>query len=149
MAISKSYRFRIATSLAGLETGNFFVLGLPAPQIAFFNDHSTTRSQAQGGTARLGYNVASVLWPRLSMVEASIIQKMIEAVEATGGEGNGTLYLTLPKTLASGVWIDISGIAKRPDWANLVDPDSEGQSYANVRLDLNDCTIEAEPSTVS
>lgn len=149
MTTSKSYRFRIATSLAGLETGNFFVLDLPTPQLAFFNDHSTTRSQAQGGTARLGYSVASLLWPRLSMVEASIIQKMIEAVEAVGGEGNGALYLTLPKTLAGNVWIDISGKAKRPDWANLVDPDSEGQSYANVRLDLNNCTIEAEPSTVS
>lgn len=149
MATSKSYRFRIATSLAGLETGNFFVLDLPTPQIAFYNDHSTTRSQAQGGTARLGYNVASLLWPRLSMVEASIIQVMIKAAEAAGGVGNGTLYLTLPKTLASSVWIDISGIVKRPDWANLVDPDSEGQSYANVRLDLNNCTTLAEPSTVS
>lgn len=149
MATSKSYRFRIATSLAGLETSNFFVLGLPTPQIAFFNDHSTTRSQAQGGTARLGYSVAGLLWPRLSMVEASIIQVMIDVAEAAGGVGNGTLYLTLPKTLASAVWIDISGKAKRPDWANLVDPDSEGRSYANVRLDLNNAIVESEPSTVS
>lgn len=149
MATSKSYRFRIATSLAGLATGNFFVLGLPTPQIAFFNDHSVTRPQAQGGVARLGYNVASILWARLSMVEASIIEAMIDTAEAAGGVGNGTLYLTLPKTLASTVWIDISGRAKRPDWANLVDPDSEGRSYSNVRLDLGNCTIESEPSSVS
>lgn len=142
-----SYRFRLATSEAGLT--NFFILGLPRPQLAQFSDHSARRPQDQGGVARLGYNVASLLFVRLSLRQARAIDALILAAEATGGSGNGTLYLTLPKTLASNVWIDVSGIAERPDWANLVDPDSDGRSYANVELRLNNATIVNDPSTVS
>lgn len=146
---SKNYRFRLATSQAGLVGANFFILGLPAPQVAFYNDHSATRPQAQGGMARHGYNNAQLLWTRLWVHEAAIIERAIETAEAAGGVGNGTLYLTLPKTLASPVWIDISGIAIRPDWSNLVDPESEGRSYANVVLRLNNAAILNEPSTVT
>lgn len=144
------YRFRIASTLAGLDTGaNFFIRGLPRPQMAQFNDHATRRSQAQGGVARHGYNTAALLFTRLSAAQARTLDALITAAEAAGGVGNGTLYLTLPRTLAASVWIDVSGIVERPDWANLVDEGSEGRSYANVRVNFNAVAIEAEPSTVS
>lgn len=149
MSFKKSYRFRIAGSEAGLAGANFFIIGLPEPVAAIYNDHSATRSQGEGGLARHGYNLSTLLWTRLSLSQARILDTLIDTAEATAGKGNGVLFLTLPKTLAEGIWIDVSGVAIRPDWANLVDPQSEGRSYANIRLDLNNSLIVNEPSTVS
>ena len=147
--MSTKLYFRIATSLAGLENGNFFVLGLPEPVDADYNDHTTRRPQGGGGESRQGYNNAFVLWDRLDSQQANVLEDLILTAEVTGGQGNGTIYLTLVNTTAgsSGVaWIDISGVAIMPEWTPT--PRTFGKAYDNVVLRLNDCTIEAEPSSV-
>lgn len=144
----KDCYYRIATSQAGLETGYFVGRHLPTPDLVTFQPFSTRRPQSTGGQARQGYLSCSILWPRLDAGQAYIIQGLITAAEATGGSGNGTLYLTLPRADASagGVnWVDVSGVAVMPQWET--DQQTHGATYANVTLRLNNVVIESEPST--
>ena len=148
--MSSELFYRVGTSSGTLENGNFFVRGLPPPRQAIYNDHTVRRAQGAGGQSRQGYNNAEVLWERLDSQQANAIRELIETAETTGGQGNGTLWLTLPNTTAgtSGVaWIDVSGIAVMPEWVPT--EQGHGVAYENVVLRLNDCTIEAEPSTVA
>lgn len=142
--------YRIATSSAGLATGNFVVWGLPTPDASPFRDHTTRSQQGGGGEGRHGHNNAEILWNRLTAELAKVIQDLIETAEVTGGQGNGTLHATLPKGLAKSdgaSWIDISGVAIMPQWEPTRRLD--GLAYDNVILRLNDCTVEADPSTVN
>jgi hypothetical protein len=138
--------FRIATSEAGLPDGHFFTRNLPEPLPPILTDYSVKSPQSTGGKSRQGYAKASVIWAIFTQSQANTLRRLVEAAEATGGEGNGTLWLTVPRTTgdSSGVdWVDISGIADMPD----LQPEAVGL-YSNVTLTLNDVTIENEPSTV-
>lgn len=142
------HRYRLATTEAGLSTGaNFFILGLPPPNLPDYRDHAARFPAGRGGESRQGFESVSILWNRLSASQAATLRRLIEAAEVTGGPGNGTLYLTLPKANAGGVgWIDVSGIALMPEWT----PEGgEAQGYANVLLRLNAVTVENDPSTVA
>ena len=144
----KDCLYRIALSLAGLETGYFLALHLPPPELVSFQPFSTRRPQSTGGQARQGYKSCSIFWPRLDAQQAYIIQELIEAAETVSGSGNGTLYLTLPRTDASagGVnWVDVSGVAIMPEWET--EGQSNGVTYTNVQFRLNNVTVEAEPSS--
>jgi hypothetical protein len=141
------HRYRLSLSEAGLSTGsNFFILQLPRPDLVTYADHAARFPAGRGGESRQGFESVSLLWNRLSASQAATLRRFIEAAEATGGQGNGTLYLTLPKANAGGqYWIDVSGVALMPEWT----PEgSEAQGYANVLLRLNAVTVENEPSTV-
>lgn len=148
--MSANLFYRIAITLAGLEKGaNFFLLGLPKPDQVSFNDHAVRRPQGGGGEGRHGHSNIRLLWLRFLAEQANVLRTLIEAAEVTGGQGNGTIYLTLPKTIATSAgvaWVDISGIAIMPPWETLASTD--GLVYENVILRLNDVTVEAEPSTV-
>ena len=146
---NKQCYYRVATSEAGLDTGYFLARGLPPPDLVTFDSFSTRRPASQGGESRQGYRSCSVLWNRLDSLQASIIYDIIEAAETTGGEGNGTLWLTLPRTDGSAVgqnWVDVSGIALLP--AFETEPQSNGRSYPNVVLRLNNVTVQNEPSNI-
>ena len=137
---------RIATTEAGLATGNFHVRGLPEPATIILVDHSVKQPQSTGGMARHGYHHASVIWERLTGTQANAIRALIETAEATYGQGNGTLWLTLPRTTGeeSGLdLVDISGKAHMPD----LQPATVGL-YTGVTLTINNVTVENEPSTV-
>jgi hypothetical protein len=141
------HRYRLATTEAGLAKGaNFFILRLPRPDLVTYADHATRFPAGRGGESRQGFESVSVLWNRLSASQAATLRRIIEAAEVTGGQGNGTLYLTLPKANAGGeYWIDVSGIALMPEWT----PEGgEAQGYVNVLLRLNAVTVENDPSTV-
>lgn len=142
--------YRIATTLAGLEKGaNFFVLGLPPPNLPLFQPDSVRQPGGQGGERRHGYIQVSLLWLTLTLDQGFIIYDLITQAEATGGQGNGTLYLTVPRVdgSAGGVsWVDISGVALMPQFSPV--QDSRGALYENVVLRLNNVTVEATPSTV-
>lgn len=141
------HRYRLALTLAGLATGaNFFILGLPPPILPDYKDHSARFPAGRGGESRQGFDNLSLLWNRLSASQAATLERYIRAAEVIGGQGNGTLYLTLPKANAGGlVWIDVSGVALMPEWT----PEgSEAGAYGNVLLRLNAVVVEAEPSTV-
>lgn len=143
-------KYRIATTLAGLASGWFFVKRrLDEPQRVFFQPYSVQRPQRRGGEARHGFSQTSLLWKELIASQANFLWSLITAAEVTDGVGNGTIFLTVPRTDASssGVsWVDISGIVAMPDF-QIVDF-THGLKYANVLLKLNDVTIENEPSTV-
>jgi hypothetical protein len=141
------HRYRLATTEAGLATGaNFFILGLPRPDLVTYADHAARFPAGRGGESRQGFEGVSVLWNRLSASQAATLRRKIEAAEVTGGAGNGTLYLTLPSANAGGLhWLDVSGIALMPEWT----PEGgEAQGYANVLLRLNAVTVENDPSNV-
>lgn len=148
--MSENLFYRIALTQAGLETGaNFFVRGLPRPDLPTFADHSERFPKSQGGESRQGYIVASLLWLQLSFDAAGVIRDLIEQAEVTGGHGLGTLYVTMPRTDARRIgvsWVDVSGYVAMPNWASLQGAD--GKAYENVILALNNCTLRAEPSTV-
>ena len=127
----------------------FFARGLPAPTQAIYRNHTTRSPQGGGGEGRHGYNQAEILWDILTADQANIIEDLITTVEATAGQGNATLWLTLPQTDAEpggASWIDISGIAIMPQWNPA--PQSNGLLYENVILRLNNCTEQNIPSTV-
>lgn len=144
----KTCLYRIASTLAGLETGYFLALGLPMPDLPLFADFSTRRPQSTGGQARHGYDRASLFWNYLDSQQAYIIRALIDILETANGVGNATVYLTLPRTDGTkpGIgWIDVSGLAIMPEWTPV--QRGHGVLYENVTLNLNDCTVEADPST--
>lgn len=140
------HHYRLSLTLSGLERGaNFFILGLPPPTLPTYADHSARFAAGSGGESRQGYENLSLLWNSLSASQAATLRRIIEAAELIGGQGNGTLYLTLPRANAGAGWIDVSGVALMPEWQ----PEGgEAQGYANVLLRLNAVTVEADPSTV-
>lgn len=141
--------YRVATTEVGLNTGYFVGRGLPPPDLVTFEPFSTRRPASQGGESRQGYKSCSILWNRLDALQANIIYELIATVEAASGEGNGTLWLTLPRVdgSAPGInWVDVSGIAQLP--AFETEPQSDGWTYPNVILRLNNVTIENEPSNI-
>jgi len=143
--MSENLFYRIALTQAALETGsNFFVRGLPKPDLVTFTDHTERVPKSQGAEARQGYINGSLLWLRLSMDAAGVLRGLIEAAEA----GTGLIYLTIPRVDAkhTGVsWIDISGIPIMPNWESL-----QGTIfvYENVTLKYNAAIVLATPSTV-
>lgn len=143
-------KYRVASSLAGLATGHFFVGNrLDQPQRVFFRPYSVQRLQRRGGEVRHGFSQTSLLWKDLLAPQVNFLWELITAVEVTDGVGNGTLFFTVPRVDASssGVsWIDISGIVIMPDFQ--ISDFSHGLIYTNILLKLNDVTIENEPSTV-
>jgi hypothetical protein len=142
--MSENLYYRIALTQAALETGaNFFVRGLPRPELPTFADHAERVPKSQGGEARQGYSSVSLLWLRLDGGQAGVLRGLIEAAEA----GAGLLYLTAPRVDAkhSGAsWVDLSGIPLMPQWESL-----QGGLwvYENVVLRLNAVVILATPST--
>lgn len=147
MTQRKNY-YRIATSLAGLETGWFVARQIPEPQTPFFQPFSVRVPQGLGGEGRHGYLVGFLSWDGLIREQASAIQGLVAATEAVLGIGNGILYLTLPRVDASSAgiaWIDISGKVKMPEWR--IEAWSQGMKYQPVTLSFNNITVENEPST--
>src|SRR3990172_11992768 len=143
--MSENLFYRIALTQAALETGsNFFVRGLPKPDLVTFFDHTERVSKSQGGEARQGYINGSLLWLRLPMDAAGVLRGLIEAAEA----GTGLIYVTIPRVDAkhTGIsWIDISCIPIMPNWESL-----QGTMfvYENVTLKYNAAIVLATPSTV-
>lgn len=147
--MAKTCYYRIATSEAGLATGYIFARGLPPPDLVTFDPFSVRRPASQGGESRQGYKSVSLLWNKLDSKQASVIYNLISTAEASSGEGNGTLWATLPKVdgASPGInWIDVSGIALLPTFET--EPQSNGQTYPNVVLRLNNVTVENEPSNI-
>lgn len=148
--MSDNLYYRIGLTLAGLEKGaNFFVLGLPPPNLSTFQPDSVRQPGGQGGERRQGFIQVSLLWLELTLDQGFIIYDLITQAEATGGQGNGTLYMTVPRLdgSAGGVsWVDVSGVGVMPQFAVL--QDTRGLLYENVVLRLNNVTVEASPSTV-
>lgn len=144
----KNCLYRIASTLAGLETGWFLAWKLPLPDLAQFSDYSTRRPQSTGGQARHGYNRATLFWNYLTSEQAYIIRDMIDTLETANGIGAATLYLTLPRTDGTkpgGGYIDVSGLALMPEWSPV--RDGHGILFENVELVLNNVTVETDPSS--
>ena len=143
--MSDNLHYRIAITQAALETGaNFFVRGIPKPDLVTFSDHTERVPKSQGSEARQGYTNASILWMRLDSGQAGVLRGLIESAEA----GSGLLYLTVPRVDAKATgpsWVDLSGIPIMPNWENLQDGLFV---YENVTLKLNACLLLATPSTV-
>lgn len=143
--MSANLFYRIALTQAALETGsNFFVRGLPKPELPTFADHSERVPRSQGGEARQGYINLSLLWLRLDSGQAGVLRGLIETAEA----GAGLLYLTVPRVDAKHIgvsWCDLSGIPSMPQWESL---QNGLWIYENVILKLNAVVILATPSTV-
>lgn len=132
-----------------MTTGYFLARGLPPPELPIFEPFSTRRPASQGGESRQGYKSISLLWNRLDALQAYVLYTIIAAAEATGGQGNGTLWLTLPRTDGSAPgsnWVDVSGIVSLPRFEP--DPQSDGRTYPNVVLRLNAVVIQNEPSNI-
>lgn len=146
---NKSCYYRIALTELGLDTGYFLARGLPPPELPEYNDFSIRRPASQGGESRQGYKSVSILWRRLDMQQAYILFKIIEDAESISGEGNGTIWLTLPKVDASAPgqnWIDISGIGQLPNFETELQ--SNGRTYGSVVLTINAVVVENEPSNI-
>lgn len=145
--MSESSFYRMGTSLAGLKL--FFTLGLPEPQQVVFRDFSVQVPQGLGGEGRHGYTQATVMWREVSRTQAARIRGMIDAAEVTDGIGNGTLFLTIPRTdgvSAGQAWIDISGKVSMPQFQP--GPATHGLVFPNFAVKLNRVTVENEPSAV-
>ena len=141
--------YRIALDEAGLATGYIVARGLPPPDLVTFEPFSTRRPASQGGESRQGYKSCSLLWNRLDSGQETVLYGLIAAAETTGGQGNGTLWMTLPRVDASapGInWIDVSGIALLPNFET--ESQADGRTYTNIVLRLNNVTVQNEPSNI-
>jgi len=147
--VAKSCLYRIAETEGGLDTGYFVAMGLPPPNLVTFEPYSTRRPASQGGESRQGYLSCSVLWNRLDSIQANALYEIIATAESTFGEGNATMWMTIPRADASapGInWIDVSGIVLMPNFET--EPGANGLTYPNVVLALNDVTVQNEPSNI-
>ena len=143
--------FRLALSLNGLNQGaNFYILGIPVPDDTQFQENSVRRPSGIGGETRLGYSVLTWTWTTLLAESALAIREVIEAAEAIGGKGNGTVYFTSVRGDAKSgevLWIDGHGIARMPEWTS--GEGALGRSYANVQFIINNVTIDRQPSNIN
>ena len=145
--MAKQCYYRIGGSEAGLTY--LLALHLPPPDLVTFTPFATRKAASQGGQSRQGYKSCSILWDRLDSLQANTLYELIATAETTGGEGNGTLWLTLPRADASAPgqnWVDVSGICTLPSFES--ESQSNGRTYINVVLSLNNVTVENEPSNI-
>lgn len=144
----RRHYYRIATSLAGLNTGWFIGVGLPEPQTPFYQPFSVRVPQGLGGEGRHGYHNAFLQWEDLARQQANVLVRLVVAAEVAAGVGNAILYVTMPRVDASSggqAWVDISGRVKMPEWR--AGAWSQGFKYEPVTMNFNNVTVENEPST--
>lgn len=85
----------------------------------------------------------------MDSLQANTLYEIIAAIETTSGQGNATLWLTLPRADASAPgqnWVDVSGIVAMPGWET--ESQSNGRTYTNVLMTVNDVTVQNEPSNI-
>jgi len=99
------YNWRMATSQAGLATGNFPLVGIP-PTVQFFpKDYAEKRPDSQGGVNKEGFMSYELLFTRLDQEQLSALKRIVDAVG-----NNDDLYIT-------GLWYDSNNPAMR--WVDL------------------------------
>lgn len=142
---SRLYRlnFRLATSQAGLASGNLFLWHIPAPDVPTYKDHAAKTNLANGGQALRGFRSVTWLWNRLPAMAAYTVRRLVtDALEDTG-----LLYLTIDLgwngSRPPGTWVDARGVPHIPDIA----PASPGaQVVDNLVLFVNDVEIVSDPA---
>lgn len=145
--MAKQCYYRIGSNEAGLTY--LLALHLPPPDLVQFTPFATRRPASQGGQSRQGYISCSILWNRMDSLQANTLYEIIAAIETTSGQGNATLWLTLPRADASAPgqnWVDVSGIVAMPGWET--ENQSNGRTYTNILMTVNDVTVQNEPSNI-
>lgn len=133
------FKWRIATTEAGLLKGPFFRRGLPSPSQVQFRDHSIRVKQGEGATVKHGYKNAEILWTKLSPIQSREIRDLVDfALDNTG-----LLYVTIKPLDGTGVdWMDLSG---KPNLSDIA-PDApivgaEGYVQSDIILNLNSIVV--------
>lgn len=135
--------WRIATTQGGLTKGNFFVRGLPPPDLPDFSPYAQLVPQSQGGLSEQGYQNITILWNQMTYLQVKVLSDLIDAAT------NSILYATIDR--AHGIkllndFVDLSGVVQPLQFDYV--SQSRGTVFANVRLTITNITILANPSSV-
>lgn len=144
MIVMSNLGWRVASTEAGLQTGAFFVRGIPPPSIFEYRDYSERRAQSQGGQSRQGYKKATVVWDDFDNKQSNALREVIQA----GLDDAGYVYLTLDRSNGSASgrdWIDVYGRPHMPDF--LPQPYSGGRMHGRVTFVLNALVIVNDPAS--
>lgn len=137
--------FRIATTEALLQNGNFWVRHFPAPSAAPYTDHAQRVATADYGQALRGIANVTILWDLMPTDHAADIRAMIETVLAAGLP----LWLTIDlgngnSTYRRNTWVDVYGVPIIP--TALPGAGGRGLVIPNYQLVVNNPVIENNPA---
>ena len=138
------FYWRIATSSAGLATGNFFVRKLPPPSLPAYLDYSVKNPQSKGGLTRQGYDNVRIAWETMDGLQIKVLKDLVETAIVSG-----SLYLTIDRADGTGIandFIDVHGVP-HPITYNPVQ-NARGVVFQDVELFVNNLVIDNDPSTV-
>jgi hypothetical protein len=139
--------WRLASTEAGLQKGNFFVWKIPPPSTFEYKDYSTRMPQSQGGQSRHGYSSITILWEGLDTAQSHALRFIVEA----GLNDAGFVYLTIDRSNgnASGRdWIDVRVRPEMPDFRPRAPvAGSNGILHDQVRFFGNDLFIVNDPAS--
>lgn len=143
------WRWRIATTEAGLQYGAFALLNVPIPTQAPYYDHSSVVPQSDGRQASHGYTNITLLWDELTQSEMNALRSIVHDVRIK----LGVIYLTIERqdgTTPASSFIDISGNPGVLRWTGASPYNRTMQkSGKNIELFVNHVTIINDPSIYS
>jgi len=141
------YKWRIATTEAGLPNGSMVARGIGVPLQPEPVDHSVKRSRSAGGVGHYGYRRYRLLWRNQDETQAQALRRLVGTVRLS----KLPLYLTAvwwDETDPVARWVDLRGEPDLEDMA--IGPPVSGWgiwTYATVVLTLNNVTIVNDPAS--
>lgn len=143
---SKDFQnFRIATTLAGLNKGYFFLRKIAPPATATFKGFSQTVPQSEGGLAQHGFKNVTLSWVNADPRTLYYLKKYVDEVLS----GSKRIYMTVPYndgTKPGRRFVDISGRPHPIDAAEGGIIDGGGMFFESFQLFINDVTIINDPA---
>ena len=147
MTIMGNLGWRIASTEAGLQKGNFFVWKIPPPDSFEFKDYSTKMPQSQGGQSRHGFPNITILWTSMAPLQSQALRFLIQE----GLDDAGFVYLTIDRsngTSSGRDWIDVRVRPEMPDFRPQSQvASSDGIMHGQVRFYGNDLFIVNDPAS--
>ena len=145
--MQNNYRWRIATTEAGLANGAMIARGIGVPLQPEPVDHSTRRSRSAGGVGHYGYRRYRLLWRNLDEPQAQALRRLIGDVRAS----KLPLYITgtwWDETNPVIRWVDLRGEPDLEDMATAPPANGYGVwTYPTVVLTLNSVSLVNDPAS--
>lgn len=140
-------RWRISSTLDGLNNGFFYDLAMEPVSQWNPNDHSRKTADADGAVYRDGHYTYSMLWLKVAV---GTVNRMQTIVADTFSQSTRELFLTAPWYAIDSPTIRFVDLAGYPDLSNIT-PNfpAVGRGtimFDNVRLDLKNVRIIRDPA---
>lgn len=143
-----AWKWRVATSEAGLELGAFPQVGLPPVDVPSLQEFTEVVERADGSEVGHGYLTWTGFWETMDGRQYHALRRRVDIARASAGQ---VLFMTVDRgngRKSFGDWVDISGKPNAPRTTSG-EPNDQVSVYENVTLTLNAVTVINDPSSYS